>query len=127
MSNTNYPRQLQQLGLNIARYRKLRGLTQEELAALISMSRTHLSNLEAPGKITSISLEKLFTIADVLNVSPASLLSFDSFSKFRHLYLFSPYILQVVLVFIITAASERYKYKLYDIGEGEVTNEKSHS
>ena len=48
MSNTNYPRQLQQLGLNIARYRKLRGLTQEELAALISMSRTHLSNLEAP-------------------------------------------------------------------------------
>ena len=64
MSNTNYPRQLQQLGLNIARYRKLRGLT-------------HLSNLEAPGKITSISLEKLFTIADVLNVSPASLLSFD--------------------------------------------------
>lgn len=31
MSNTNYPRQLQQLGLNIARYRKLRGLTQEEL------------------------------------------------------------------------------------------------
>lgn len=24
MSNTNYPRQLQQLGLNIARYRKLR-------------------------------------------------------------------------------------------------------
>ena len=72
MSNTNYPRQLQQLGLNIARYRKLRGLTQEELAALISMSRTHLSNLEA-----SISLEKLFTIADVLNVSPASLLSFD--------------------------------------------------
>ena len=79
MSNTNYPRQLQQLGLNIARYRKLRGLTQEqeELAALISMSRTHLSNLEAPGKITSISLEKLFTIADVLNVSPASLLSFD--------------------------------------------------
>ena len=77
MSNTNYPRQLQQLGLNIARYRKLRGLTQEELAALISMSRTHLSNLEAAGKITSISLEKLFTIADVLNVSPASLLSFD--------------------------------------------------
>ncbi len=46
MSNTNYPRQLQQLGLNIARYRKLRGLTQEELAALISMSRTHLSNLK---------------------------------------------------------------------------------
>ena len=76
-SNTNYTRQMQQNGLNIARYRKLRGLTQEELAALISMSRTHLSNLEAPGKITSISLEKLFTIADVLNVSPASLLSFD--------------------------------------------------
>ena len=82
MSNTNYPRQLQQLGLNIARYRKLRGLTQEELAALISMSRTHLSNLEAPGKITSQetvsayengkhlpSLKSLIKMADIFHVS----------------------------------------------------------
>ena len=36
-----------------------------------------MSNLEAPGKVTSISLEKLFTIADVLDVPPAYLLSAD--------------------------------------------------
>lgn len=77
MSNTNYPRKLLQLGLNIAHYRKMRGMTQEELSVLIGMSRTHLSNLEAPGKVTSISLEKLFTIADVLHVPPAYLLSAD--------------------------------------------------
>ena len=77
MSNTNYPRKLLQLGLNIAHYRKMRGMTQEELSVLIGMSRTHLSNLEAPGNVTSISLEKLFTIADVLDVPPAYLLSAD--------------------------------------------------
>lgn len=100
MSNTNYPRQLQQLGLNIARYRKLRGLTQEELAALISMSRTHLSNLEAPGKITSISLEKLFTIADVLNVSP---LLFCLSTDFRSFGIFtcSPHIFYRLYLFLL--------------------------
>ena len=40
MSNTNYPRKLLQLGLNIAHYRKMRGMTQEELSVLIGMSRT---------------------------------------------------------------------------------------
>ena len=60
MSNITYSKQLIQLGLNIARYRKMRGLTQEELSSRIHMSRTHLSNLEAPGKVTSVSLEKTF-------------------------------------------------------------------
>lgn len=77
MSNTNYPRQLIQLGLNIAHYRKMRGMTQEELSARIGISRTHLSNLEAPGKVTSISLEKLFAISEALHVSPSALLSSD--------------------------------------------------
>lgn len=76
MSNTNHQKQLIQLGLNIAHYRKLRGLTQQELALEISMSRTHLSNLEAPGKVTSISLDKLFTIAEVLQIPVTALLDF---------------------------------------------------
>lgn len=80
MSNTNYAKQLIQLGQNIAHYRKMYGMTQEELAVRAGMSRTHLSNLEAPGKTTSISLEKLFTIAEVLHVSPSALLS----SQFTH-------------------------------------------
>lgn len=54
------------LGLTIAYYRKLRGLTQAELAEATNLSRTHISNIEAPNGKTSISLNKLFDIADVL-------------------------------------------------------------
>ena len=56
------------LGLTIAYYRKLRGLTQAELAEATNLSRTHISNIEAPNGKTSISLNKLFDIADVLEV-----------------------------------------------------------
>ncbi len=57
-----------QLGLTIAYYRRLKGLTQEELAKMVDLSRTHVSNMEAPKMPTSVSLEKLFDIADALNV-----------------------------------------------------------
>ena len=60
--------QYKQLGLTIAYYRKLKGITQQNLAEAVNLSRTHISNLEAPNMPTSISLEKLFDIADVLNV-----------------------------------------------------------
>ena len=60
--------QFKQLGLNIAYYRKLKGITQADLAESVNLSRTHISNLEAPNMPTSISLEKLFDIADVLEV-----------------------------------------------------------
>ena len=60
--------QYKQLGLTIGYYRKLRGLTQAELADRVNLSRTHISNLEAPNMPTSISLEKLFDIAEVLDV-----------------------------------------------------------
>ncbi len=60
--------QYRQLGLTIAYYRKLRGLTQIQLAECANLSRTHISNLEAPNMPTSISLEKLFDISDILEV-----------------------------------------------------------
>lgn len=64
------------LGLTIAYYRKLRGLTQAELAEATNLSRTHISNIEAPNGKTSISLNKLFDIADVLEVPVKDLLDF---------------------------------------------------
>lgn len=64
--------QYRQLGLTIAYYRKLRGLTQLQLAEYTNLSRTHISNLEAPNIHTSISLEKLFEISDVLDVPVAN-------------------------------------------------------
>lgn len=64
------------LGLTIAYYRKLRGLTQAELAEATNLSRTHISNIEAPNGKTSISLNKLFDIADVLEVPVKDLFGF---------------------------------------------------
>ena len=57
-----------QLGLNVAYYRKLKGLTQEQLAEIVDISRTHISNIEAPGMNKSFSLDLLFNIANALNV-----------------------------------------------------------
>ena len=64
------------LGLTIAYYRNLRGLTQAELAEATNLSRTHISNIEAPNGKTSISLNKLFDIADVLEVPVKDLFDF---------------------------------------------------
>lgn len=64
------------LGLTIAYYRKLRGLTQAELAEATNLSRTHISNIEALNGKTSISLNKLFDIAEVLEVPVKDLFDF---------------------------------------------------
>ena len=54
------------IGLNIAYYRKLKGLSQLKLAEAVSLSRTHISNIEAPNMPTAISLDTLMDIADAL-------------------------------------------------------------
>lgn len=63
-----------QLGLTIAHYRKIAGITQESLAAKSSLSRTYISSIEAPNIIKTVSLEALFNIADALEVPPERLL-----------------------------------------------------
>ncbi len=65
--------QFRQLGLTIAYYRKLKNISQEELAERAGISRTHLSNLEAPGYPYNISLTHLFDLADILEVPMACL------------------------------------------------------
>lgn len=56
------------IGLNIAFQRKLKKLTQVQLAEKIGISRTHMSNIEAPNMLTPISLEVIFNIADALEI-----------------------------------------------------------
>ena len=73
---TIYAEQLRKLGLNISYYRKLKGITQLQLAEKAGISRTHMSNIEAPNVPTSISIETLFAIADALDVPIHSLLKF---------------------------------------------------
>lgn len=65
------------LGLNIAYYRKLNGFTQLQLAEELGISRTHMSNIEAPNVKTSVSIDTLFKIADVLEIPVHQLFQFD--------------------------------------------------
>lgn len=65
-----------QIGLNISYYRKLQGMTQEELAESAGISRSHISAIEAPNIVRNISLEVLFAIAKALSIEPHKLLEF---------------------------------------------------
>ena len=71
-----YAKQYKEIGLKIAYYRKLKGYSQIEFSEMIDVSRTHLSNIEAPNKTTSISLDLLFTISDVLEIEAKNFFEF---------------------------------------------------
>ena len=66
-----------QIGLKIAFYRKLRGLTQEELAELAGLTPAYIGHLEAPNIIKALSLDALFDIAEALQVPAHKLLLFE--------------------------------------------------
>ena len=59
------------LGLNIAYYRKERGLSQSQLAELVNVSRTHMSRIETAD--CAVSLDVVFSICDALCIQPAQL------------------------------------------------------
>ena len=65
------------IGLNIANQRKLKKLTQVQLAEKVGISRTHMSNIEAPNMLTPISLEVIFNIADALEIPVETLFTFE--------------------------------------------------
>ncbi|MBQ7503854.1 MAG: helix-turn-helix transcriptional regulator [Ruminococcus sp.] len=65
-----------ELGMNIAYFRKKKGLTQEQLAEKAGISRSHLSSIEAPNIVKPMSIELLFKIARVLDIQPYMLLKF---------------------------------------------------
>ena len=64
-----------ELGLTIAAIRKMRGLSQEELAEKANISRSYLSSIEAPNIIRPFSVEILYNIADALDIKAGSLLN----------------------------------------------------
>lgn len=61
----------------ISYYRKRRGLTQEQLAELLGISRQHLAAIEAPNMDRGLSLDLLIDIADKLEIEPYLLLKFN--------------------------------------------------
>lgn len=62
------------LGLNIAYYRKEKGLSQSQLAEMVNISRTHMSRIETAD--CAVSLDVIFDICDVLCVKPTKMFDF---------------------------------------------------
>ena len=62
-----------QVGMNVYHYRKKKGLTQEQLAEDLGVSRNQISNIEAYGSKAGPSLDLLFDIADYFNIKPKDL------------------------------------------------------
>ena len=74
--DVKYNPQLIKIGLNVAYYRKLNKLTQEQLAEKASESRTTIANIESADKFHSMALGTLFKIADVLDIPIRKLFTF---------------------------------------------------
>jgi len=64
-----------QLGIAIAALRKMRGMSQEQLAEKANVSRSHISAIEAPGMVRPFSLDVFFNISDALDIVPADLIN----------------------------------------------------
>ena len=61
-------------GIAIATLRKVRGMSQEELAEKAGISRSLLSMIEAPNVAHNFSLDVFYCLADALAVDPADLI-----------------------------------------------------
>ena len=65
---------LEKFGRNVAKYRKLRKLTQNQFAELLDISREHLAKIETAKRGISINL--LFKMSEVLSISQKELFNF---------------------------------------------------
>jgi len=74
---SQYKMNLIKIGLKISYYRKLAGMTQEELAEACALSAGYISQLEAPNCYFCPSLKTLFLIGEALHVSAAKLLDIE--------------------------------------------------
>ena len=68
-----------QLGIAIAALRKMRGMSQEQLAEKANVSRSHISSIEAPGIVRPFSLEVFYNIADAFEITPEDLIKTSVF------------------------------------------------
>ena len=62
------------LGLKISYYRKVKGMTQEQLAEELGKSLSFIGAVETPNIDRTISLDTLFDISDVLEIPASKLL-----------------------------------------------------
>lgn len=69
-----------QLGIAIAALRKMRGMSQEQLAERANISRSHISAIEAPNIVRPFSLDVFYNICDALDADPSELIDASMFS-----------------------------------------------
>ena len=79
--DTKYNPLLIKIGLNVAYYRKLASLTQEELAEKVDLSRNTISKIENADVFHGMSLNTIFRLAEALNVSVKQLFDFRDENK----------------------------------------------
>lgn len=72
-----YYNKYRMVGLKISYYRKLKGLTQEQLAEKIDKNLAFIGAVEAPNVNRTVSLDTLFDIAEALDVPAYKFLSED--------------------------------------------------
>ena len=65
------------MGLKISYYRKLKNLSQEQLAEKAGLGASFIGQIEAPNVYTSFSFDTLFSIAKALDIPPHKILDFD--------------------------------------------------
>ena len=68
---------IRELGQAITYYRKYRGLTQENLAERLGISRGHLAAIEAPNVAEGMSVNLIFSIAKALQIDTYMLFQFS--------------------------------------------------
>lgn len=73
---TNETTKLIRLGKNIQNARKLKNLSQNELAEMLNISREHLAKLETAKR--RISLKLLFSLCDILEITEQELFDFSN-------------------------------------------------
>lgn len=77
LSKAEHKTKYRKLGLKISYYRKLKGLTQEQLAEKLEKNLAFIGAVEAPNVDRTVSLDTLFDIADILEVPSYRFLNFD--------------------------------------------------
>ena len=70
---TKYEQNYIKFGLKVQYYRKLRGMTQEAFADKAGISWSYLAKIESPTRAFGVSMEKLFAIAEALDVPVSKL------------------------------------------------------
>lgn len=71
---TNEITKLKLLGKNIQKFRKLKDLSQNQLAELLNISREHLAKIETAKRCISLGL--LFKLTEVLQITESELFDF---------------------------------------------------